>query len=158
MQTVTRVERAGRHGARCRWLILALVASLLSAAPAGAATARFEGWFGGGFVNPDYDPNPLAVARGGLGVRFVDHISLGGSFQADRDHSFGFGYAGLTLPETLLEPFARFYAGRRDDVSDTAYGWSVGLQTGPGQVKLFADVHGIIQPGHGVGVCLGFTF
>ncbi len=141
--------------------VCALSAGVLATAgPARAKrTVAPEGWISGGFVNPDYDPSPLAVGRAGLGLCFFDRLSLGGSVQVDRDHWFGFGYVGTTLPEIFyVETFGRFYVGRRDDISDTATSWSAGVRTGTSAVKLFADVHGIIQPGHGLGVSVGVSF
>jgi hypothetical protein len=153
------IRAAGGPGARAGWVLAAAAAVLLLAADvAGARPLRLEGWVGGGFAEPDYDEFPVAVGRIGLGVRVYNHVSLGASVQVDRDRWFGFGYAGLAVPEMLLQPFARFYAGRRDDVSDVAYGWSAGLQIGPGRVKLFGEVHGIIQPGSGTGASLGISF
>jgi hypothetical protein len=138
-----------------------LVVGLLATAQRAMAgrTVAPEGWMSAGFVNPDYDPSPLAVARAGLGIRFFDRLSLGASAQVDRDRWFGFAYVGTTLPELFyLETFGRFYVGRRDDISDTATAWSVGVRTGNSDVKLTAEIHGIIQPGHGLGVSIGVSF
>lgn len=147
---------------RIQWIVFCLLAAglLTSSAPARARQiARLEGWASGGYLNPDYDPSPLAVGRAGLGARFLEQFSVGGSVQVDRDHWFGLGYVGVTLPDLfLIETFGRFYVGRRDDVSDLATGWSAGVATGTSSVKLFADVHGIIQPGHAFGVSIGFSF
>jgi hypothetical protein len=144
---------------------IAVAASALLLAesrPARADGVKSELWLAGGFVEPDYpdtDESLFAVLRAGGGAKFLDRLTLGASTQVDRAHYFYFAYAGVILPPIgLVEPYGRFHAGRRDDVSDTALGWTAGVRLGDGNVFLMIEVHGVIEPGSADGASLGVTF
>ncbi len=132
---------------------------LVLATPAAAGRVRPEWWFGGGFTRSDYHDLHLAVGRAGVGAMFLEHVALGANIQADRERWFWMGYAGVILPAIgMIEPYARFHAGRRDDVEDTALGWTAGFRVGQGAVKLFVEAHGILEPGYGNGGSVGISF
>jgi len=138
---------------------LALSVGVGFAPPARAAGVGTDFWLAGGFTKPSYNVDILACLRGGLGVDFLGRFSVGASTQVDRERYFYFAYAGVVLPRLgVLEPYARFHVGRRDDVDDTALGWSAGFRVGNGVVNLFIEGHGILEPGYGDGASVGLSF
>lgn len=145
-----------------RRLSVSLLAGLLVAAawPARASrTIGSEWWLGGGFYKPDYNEEHLAVIRGGGGLLVLERITLGACLQADRERWFGSGYAGVLFPEiSAVGPYVRFHAGQRNDVSDTVLSWTGGLRFGDRGAELYVEAFGIIEPGYGTGVCVGFSF
>jgi hypothetical protein len=144
---------------RLRTLFLAGVLLGLAVPASAGRSVGTEWWLGGGFNRPDYRDGQVAVIRGGGGVLFFEHVGIGANLQADREHWFAFGYASIIFPAIAsVEPYGRFHAGQRDDVDDTALGWTGGLRTGDGKVKLFVEAFGVIEPGYGTGVAIGITF
>lgn len=145
-----------------RVLVFALLAGVLAAAARSARAGRTVGsewWLGGGFYKADYHEKQLAVIRGGGGLLVLERITLGACLQADREHWFGSGYAGVIFPVIgPVEPYGRFHAGQRNDGGDTVLGWTGGFRYGDTSVKLYVEAFGIIEPGYGTGVCIGFTF
>lgn len=148
--TIGRILIAGALGA----------ALLLPGSPSTAGqTVGMEWWIGGGFVNADYYHEPIAVLRGGAGAVVLERFTIGANLQADREHQFGFGYVGLILPAIRsVEPYGRFHFGRRDDIDDTALGWTGGFRYGERALKIYLEAFGVIEPGYGTGACFGITF
>jgi hypothetical protein len=145
-----------------RTAILGAMAALSClAAPSSARAGEFthEVWAAGGFNNSDYAEDIRACLRGGVGAIFEDRVGLGASFQVDRDRWYYFGYASVFLPKFgMFEPYARLHIGQRDDVDETAYGWTAGLRMGDSGVYLFLEAHGIRQPGYSDGASFGICF
>jgi hypothetical protein len=147
-----------------RWRLLLIAVPLFLTVVTGPAHARrdtlgMEWWFGGGFHNPDYHDGAMVLGRGGLGLVVLSHVTLGANAQVDRDHWFGFGYAGAVLPAFgSVEPYARFHYGRRDDSSASVKQWTAGVRYGIETVKFYVEVFGIIEPGDDLGACFGITF
>jgi hypothetical protein len=141
-------------------LVLAIVFSLVLPVRASAqGTVGTEIWLGGGISWPDYADSGMASARGGLGVVFFRHLGIGISGQADRERYYYFADATLILPTTgLLEPYARFHIGRRDDTDDTATGWTGGVRMGEDAMRFFIEAHGIAEPEHVFGMSVGISF
>jgi len=124
-----------------------------------AGALKPEIWMSGGFVDASYHDSPLACARAGAGIEAFKHLTFGVCVQADRDRYFNFGYVGVVLPALgLFEPYGRFQAGRRDDLDDTALGWTAGLRVGNGTVNFLMEVHGVTQPGSSNGASVGVSF
>jgi hypothetical protein len=145
-----------------RLVTAAVAAAFVLSIPARFARAGGVGgdvWLTGGFVSADYKDAYLACIRGGAGPEFLGRFSVGLSGQVDRERYFYFAYAGAVLPRVgMLEPYARFHAGRRDDVDDTALGWSAGVRIGNGTTYLLLEVHGVLEPGHSNGASMGVSF
>lgn len=143
-------------------VVLVVVPGVLPGAVVPARAGRDVGaewWFGGGVNSPDYNEQEIVVIRAGGGVLLWERVSFGASAQADRDHWFGFGYAGVVLPAIgSVEPFGRIHAGRRDDSGDDVLQWSAGLRYGVPAAKFYLEVFEIIEPGDGIGACLGIVF
>lgn len=162
--TLTRAAGSGYNG-RMNISRVVAAAILVLLFTAGASVARAghtlgtEWWFGAGVNSPDYNDGSIAVGRAGLGVTAWRTLAVGANAQADRDHWFGFGYAGVIAPAIgSLEPYGRFHYGRRDDNNDDYSQWSAGVRYGVETLKVYVEVFGIIRPGSGTGICLGITF
>lgn len=148
------------HVRRVLLLVAAVVGSLsiAIATDAGAASVGTEIWIGGGFSFPDYSDDVRACARGGLGVIFMDHVTLGISGQADREHFYYFGDTSVVGPALgLIEPYGRFQVGRRDDTGDTAMAWAAGLRMGDGMLYFFLEASDIFEPESDFGICGGIS-
>jgi hypothetical protein len=143
-----------------RLMLVTLLAGCFSGpAVVRADTLHAEFWLSGGVLKPEYSDSPLAIGRAGVGAVIAEYVMVGVGGMVDRDHYWGFGYAGLALPAIgELQPFGRLYAGKRHHADDTAMGWSAGIRTGPSYVQLFVEVIGIIQPGSGLGGAVGVSF
>jgi hypothetical protein len=130
-----------------------------AAVPARSDGLCGEAWLSAGFVDTDYHGTPLSCFRAGAGLLVLQRFSLGGNVQADRDRYFLFAYAGVVLPAIgLIEPYGRFHAGRRDDLDETALGWTGGLRIGNGTVHLYIEAHGVLEPGYSNGGSVGIAF
>jgi hypothetical protein len=119
-----------------------------------------EIWVGAGAVWPDYhDREAMAVVRGGVGMVIARHVTLGVSAQADRDRWYYFADTSVIFPAMgLIEPYARFQIGRRDDVDDTAMVWSAGVRTGEDSIRIFIEGFGVFEPAENYGGCVGISF
>jgi hypothetical protein len=141
-------------------LFIVAFAALPPAASADTAGGiRPEVWIGGGVSYPEYHDVPEACGRGGIGAIFLDHLTLGVSAQADRDHVHYFADAGVILPEiSFLVPYARFQYGRRDDRDDAAKGWAAGVRLEGDGISLYFEAHKIFEPEDDKGLSLGIWF
>jgi hypothetical protein len=139
---------------------IALVGFVLAASGARADGIGKEVWIGGGVSWPEYhDDTAMACLRGGIGAVFFNHVTLGASAQADRDHIYYFADAGLILPSLgLVVPYGRFQVGRRDDHDDTAMGWVGGVRVGDDVINFFVEAHGIFEPEKNLGASAGISF
>jgi len=145
-----------------KWILVTALAAAPLAANAPVSRAGSVGselWLAGGFVDADYSDYVKACIRGGAGATFFDRVGLGGSAQVDQIRYFYFGYAAVYFPQVgMLEPYGRFHVGRRDDIDETALGWTVGAGVGDGSVRVFIEAHGVYQPGYAYGASFGFSF
>ena len=124
-----------------------------------AGQVKPEVWVSVGIVDTSYHDDILSCLRGGGGIQVFNHFTAGGSGQVDRDHYFFFGYVGVVLPALgIFEPYGRFHVGRRDDLDDTALGWTVGVRVGNGAVNFLIEAHGVTEPGSSDGASLGLSF
>jgi len=145
---------------RCA-LILTLIVLALPAAPAraGDPAIKPEVWIGGGVSYPDYHDVAETCGRGGIGAVFVEHLTLGASAQADRDHFHYFGDAGVILPQVwLFAPYGRYQFGRRDDRDENAWGWCAGLRLVGDGVCVYFEVNEILEPEFNKGLTMGIWF
>ena len=143
-----------------RFIIVTLVAVMTWAPNVRAGeVVRPEFWVGGGVSWPDYHDTAEACARGGIGAVFKDHLTLGISGQADRDHFHYFADGGVILPEIgLLVPYGRYQFGRRDDSDDNATGWCAGVRLEGEGVSFYVEFHQIMEPDDNKGMSLGIWF
>jgi hypothetical protein len=141
-------------------LALALAALVLTGAPARAKRVVPEFFVGGGVAATDYSTTRLSTLSAGLGLRFFEHVGLGGKAHFDRQHNFYMGYAALYLfPHGEFDVYGRGELGRRNDLSDvTAVGWAVGISAGSPGVRVYLEVGGITEPGYVDGVQIGVLF
>jgi len=126
-----------------------------------ADSVHKEIWIGAGVSWPEYRERASACTRGGIGAVIVDRVTLGASAQADRERWYYFADAGLIFPPVWgLEPYGRFQIGRRDDRDDTATGWAGGVRMGDpdGNVHIFLEAHGVVEPEKNNGISLGLSF
>jgi hypothetical protein len=140
-------------------LIAFLIATLARVSPVLAGDVHPEVWIGGGVSYPDYHGAAEACGRGGIGAVFMDHVTLGVSGQADRDHFHYFADAGVILPEvSFLVPYGRFQFGRRDDRDDNAMGWAAGVRVAGDVMSLYFEAHQIFEPEDNKGLSVGIWF
>ena len=141
-------------------LIGALVASgLFGVTAARAMSVAPDVWFGGGFSYPKYHAASEACVRAGAGAVFASHLTLGVSGHADRDRFHYFGDAGVLFPGYgMFTPYGRFQVGRRDDRSDTAWGWCGGVRLSSYGVGLYLEWFSIQKPEQNYGLTFGMSF
>jgi hypothetical protein len=140
-------------------LIAFLIATLAHVSPVLAGDVHPEVWIGSGVSYPDYHGAAEACGRGGIGAVFMDHVTLGVSGQADRDHFHYFADAGVILPEvSFLVPYGRFQFGRRDDRDDNAMGWAAGVRVAGDVMSLYFEAHQIFEPEDNKGLSVGIWF
>ena len=144
------------------WIVLcATLVALggLFAAPAHAGDVTPEFWIGGGASWPDYHSASEVCVRGGLGAVFLNHLTLGASGQADRDHFHYFADAGVILPEVwFLVPYGRYQFGRRDDGGDNAWGWCAGVRLVGEGISFYVEASEILEPEFNKALTLGIWF
>jgi hypothetical protein len=146
-----------RHALTAVLVPATLLFTLVPRAEAGQV--KPEVWMTAGFVDPDYHDSPLAAGRAGGGIVAFTHVTAGASGQLDRDHYFYFGYVGVILPAIgVVEPYGRFHVGRRDDLDDTALGWTAGIRIGNGAASFLFEAYGVTEPGSCNGACVGISF
>lgn len=147
-----------RPGARII-LGVSLLVLLLIPAVGRAGAVGSEIWIGAGASWADGHEKGMACLRGGAGVVFARHFTLGLSAQADRNRYYYFADSSVIFPPLgLMEPYARFFIGRRDDVDDSAMGWAAGFRTGEDAIRVFLEGYGIFEPEGNYGVCVGISF
>ncbi|HET6462931.1 MAG TPA: hypothetical protein VFH33_03950 [Candidatus Krumholzibacteria bacterium] len=141
-------------------LVLTLIISLLPwAARAGGIEVTPEVWIGGGVSWPVYHAHSEACGRGGFGAVFAQHVTLGISGQADRDHFHYFVDGGVILPQVwFLVPYGRYQFGRRDDRDDNAWGWCAGMRLLGEGINFYVEASEILEPEYNKALSLGIQF
>jgi len=147
------------HSARTTLAAVLLFLLSTHATQARAGALKPELWISGGFVNASYHDSPLACGRAGAGIEAFKYATFGICVQADREHYFNFAYVGAVFPTIgLFQPYGRFQFGRRNDLDDTALGWTFGLRMGNGVVNFLMEAHGVTEPGSSNGASVGLSF
>lgn len=153
------------HRMRYRIITCALAAAVaILGSPADARAGRIltgaEIWGGAGALEADYRDNVLASTRFGAGLRFVEYIGIGGSFQIDKEKGFVLAYVGVYPARSwFIKPFGRFDVGSRtDSTGETALGWTAGVEMGERTMNVYLAYSGITTPGQVDAVNFGLIF